>query len=270
MRQQGDRSTPRQIPLSCKSTIANNQHVRARKNRAERKEGLGDGCKPTFYFTIRTTVLQSSSEEIAVFPVFFPTLFSFCHPRCLCRLLAEDGDDGTGWIFNRFVSGSTIGGRIVVNIITYRSLPCQTGAITHSSPPSPAYPPSPTLHTNTHTSLSHFSVTVPVYTAGRCRCLVRLLTLRPASLRFSCERWYVPFRRFRLLCSCCPEAPKCGDRSQGPAYQWLAECLKSSTNCWENGSLNRSCAAHDTSKSPFRTIITIMHRDFMAKTAAIR
>ncbi len=65
--------------------------------------------------------------------------------------MAEDGDDGTGWIFNRFVSGSTMGGGIVVNIITYRSLrlhfprPCQTGAITHSSHPLPH------MHTHTHT-----------------------------------------------------------------------------------------------------------------------
>lgn len=108
-------------------------------------------------------------------------LFSFHHSQSLCRLLAEDGDDGTGWIFNRFVSGSTIGGRIVVNIITYRSLPCQTGAITHSSPlPTP---PRPNQRTNTHTSLSHFSVTVPVYTGWLCPCLLNLLTLRPASLR---------------------------------------------------------------------------------------
>lgn len=82
------------------------------------------------------------------------SLFLFSHSHSLCMLLAEDGDDGMGWIFNRFVLGSTMGGGIVVNIITYRSLqlyfprPCQTGAITHSSQP-PRQP-----HTHTHTPLS--------------------------------------------------------------------------------------------------------------------
>lgn len=79
-------------------------------------------------------------------------------------LLAEDGDDGTGWIFNRFVSGSTMGGGIVVNIITYRSLrlhfprPCQTAAITHSSQPHRR------THTHTDIPFSWLAVTVTVYT----------------------------------------------------------------------------------------------------------
>lgn len=68
------------------------------------------------------------------------SVFLFSHPHSLCMLLAEDGDDRTRWLFNRFVLGSTMGGGIVVNIITYRSLPCQTGPITHGSQPLP--PPS--------------------------------------------------------------------------------------------------------------------------------
>lgn len=69
-------------------------------------------------------------------PFFSP--FS-CSP--LYIVFAGDGGNGMRWIFNGFVSGSTMGGGIVVNIITYRSLqlhfprPCHAGAITHSSQP---------------------------------------------------------------------------------------------------------------------------------------
>lgn len=102
-----------------------------------------------------------------IHPLLLPLFLSFC------MLLAADGDDGMGWIFNRFVSGSTMGGGIVVNIITYRSLrlhfprPCQTGAITHSSPPHHH-------HTYTRTPFSWLALTVPVYTISSC--LMTLLT----------------------------------------------------------------------------------------------
>lgn len=269
MRQQGDHSTPRQIPLSCKSTIANNQQVCARKDRAEGKEWLADDCKPTFLSTIRTTVLQSSSEEMAVFYYSSPlshSLFSFCHPHSLCRLLAEDGDDWTGWIFNRFVLGSTIGGRIVVNIITYRSLPCQTGAITHSSPPHPPTP-SPTLHTNTHITFSFQHDSACLH---RLTVFVSCEAFNLASCSSSIFRAVIrPFQKIPAALFVLPSSTE-GDRAQGPAYQWVAACLKSSTNCWKNGSLNRSSAAHNIPNSPFRTIITITHCVFMAKTAGIR
>lgn len=100
----------------------------------------------------------------------------------LCMLLAVDGDDRMGWIFNRFVSGSTMGGGIVVNIITYRSLrlhfprPCQTGAITHSSQPHHQHHQHH-HHTYTHIPFSLLAVTVPVYTISLCSCLVTPLTL---------------------------------------------------------------------------------------------
>lgn len=171
MRRQGDHFTARRIPSSCKSTKANNQQVHARKR-------LVIECEWTFSDTMWTTVLQSSFENCFVFwyssPL--PLFFLFSHSLCLCMLLAADGDDGMGWIFNRFVSGSTMGGGIVVNIITYRSLrlhfprPCQTGAITHSSQPHHH-------HTYTHIPTSWLAVTVPVYTVSLCPCLMTPLTL---------------------------------------------------------------------------------------------
>lgn len=136
-------------------------------------------CEWTSSDTMWTAVLQSSFKNCFVFwysSALTPSLFLFSRSLSLCMLLAMDGDDGVGWIFNRFVSGSTMRGGIVVNIITYRSLrlhfprPCQTGAITHSSQPHHH-------HTFTHTPFSWLAVTVPVYTISLCPCLLTPLTL---------------------------------------------------------------------------------------------
>lgn len=103
----------------------------------------------------------------------------------LSILLAKDGDDGTGWIFNRFVSGSTMGGGIVVNIITYRSLrlhfprPCQTGAITHNS--------QPLHHTYTYTHMH------PSLMAASDRVCLRHFTMSIS---------YDPFNPPCILCLC--------------------------------------------------------------------
>lgn len=145
MEQRGDHSTSRQVPLSCKSTMANNQRVHTRKKDHKNRNGPSLS-EWTFYGTVWTSILQSSYKNCFSFCYSYPltsSLLLFSHPHSLCMPLAEDGDDRTQWLFNRFVLGSTMGGGIVVNIITYRSLPCQTGPITHGSqPPNPL----PTLH----------------------------------------------------------------------------------------------------------------------------
>lgn len=80
----------------------------------------------------------------------------FPHSPPLRIVLPVDGDDGMGWIFNRFVSGSTMGGGIVVNIITYRSLrlnfprPCHTGPLLTAVKPSSSTTTT-TISTHTHT-----------------------------------------------------------------------------------------------------------------------
>ena len=149
MRQQGDHSTARCVPLSYKSTEANNQQVHAEKSGPSLNvsEHFLTQCEPLFCRAASKIALCFGIHPLVLL------LFSFSpHSPSLCMLLAEDGDDGMGWIFNRFVSGGTTGGGIVVNIITYRSFrlhfprPCQTGAITHSSQPH---------HTYAHTSFSH-------------------------------------------------------------------------------------------------------------------
>lgn len=126
---------------------------------AKKKKYLSLNGGWTFSDTMQTATLQSSLENCFLFWYSSHFTSSFClffHSLSLCMLLAVDGDDRMGWIFNRFVSGSTMGGGIVVNIITYRSLrlhfprPCQTGAITHSSQPHHQH-----TYTYTHIPSSH-------------------------------------------------------------------------------------------------------------------
>lgn len=152
MWQQGDHFTPRRIPLSYKSNVAKKQQLHARMNRAKDKEMARRWLQRNILCHNKNNCaakqLWRNPCVSGIHPHF---LFSFYHSHSLCRQLAEDGDDRMGWIFNRFVSGSTIGGRIIVNIITYRSLPCQTGAITHNSPFQP--PPHP-AHKHTHITFS--------------------------------------------------------------------------------------------------------------------
>lgn len=134
----------------------------------------------------------------AFIPPLLPPSASAVRRRRLCEPLAGDGDDGTGWIFNRFVLGSTMGGGIVVNIITYWSLqlyfprPCQTGAITHSSHPR-CTDAAPTTYTHTHmqarTRQTYISLASQTW---QCRlfgiwlntCLMRPLTLFLHNLAF--------------------------------------------------------------------------------------
>lgn len=123
-------------------------------------------CKSLFFF-------MCSSKDVFVFWHSFlvsftpslsftlsPSFFSVC---CWQRMVTT----ARGWIFNRFVSGCTMGGGIVVNIITYRSLwlhfprPCQTGAITHSSQ-------AHHQHTYTHILFWWLAVTPPVDTVSLC------------------------------------------------------------------------------------------------------
>lgn len=221
---------PEQITYMC---------MPAKKKKKEKKQTwLVTESKWTFCDRIWTNVLQNSFLKLLCVLVFIPSYFS--HSHSLCMHLAEDGDDGMGWIFNRFVLGTTMGGGIVVNIITYRSLrlhfprPCQTGAITHSSLP--------------HLQLTHMhpfltaSVTVPVYTVWICPCLMKPLTsVHPASL------WIISIssshEKILLLCSCCSYALKCGHHAQGPAYQGATECLKQEAITGKDGSLNCNSAA---------------------------
>lgn len=168
MRRQGDHSNSRRIPLSCKSTIANKRQLHARvrgikEKKKQKKKWLTAECEGTFYDNAGA-VLLSAFENCFVFQhSFLPPSASSVRRRSLREPLAGDGDDGTGWIFNRFVLGSTMGGGIVVNIITYRSLqlyfprPCQTGAITHSSHPR-CTDAAPTTHTHTHTHSTNLHI----------------------------------------------------------------------------------------------------------------
>lgn len=122
-------------------------------------------CKPFFY---RAALEDSSRLQIST--PLISSLCLFSHALCL-SVCCWQWMVTTGWIFNSFVSGSTMGGRIVVNIITYRSLrlhfprPCQRGAITHSSQ-------THHQHTDTHLPFSCLAVTVPVYTISLCSCVM--------------------------------------------------------------------------------------------------
>lgn len=131
MQWQRDRfSAMHRAPLSCKSTTANNQQVH-------------DGRKSFFAFEREVNTALCSGIRLLLLPT--PLFFFSLFPSLCIVSAAADGGDGMGWIFNRFVSGSTMGGGIVVNIITYRSLrlhfprPCHAGAITHSRQPLSRY-----------------------------------------------------------------------------------------------------------------------------------
>lgn len=134
------------------------------KGGEKKKKWLSAECEGTFYDNARTVLLGAfencfvSQHSVPAAPLLSPHPPESLRRRSRGEPLAGNGDDGTGWIFNRFVLGSTMGGGIVVNIITYRSLqlyfprPCRTEAITHSTPtPTLPPPPAPAPHPlNTH------------------------------------------------------------------------------------------------------------------------
>lgn len=120
---QEDHFTAKHLLSSCKSNKAYNQSM------PHPQTSLVFECKCWALLCV-----------LAFVPASF-LLFSVLPLSFFSIVLAVDGEDGMGWIFNRFVSGSTMEGEIVVNIIRYWSLqlhfprPCHTEAITRSSQP---------------------------------------------------------------------------------------------------------------------------------------